>query len=123
MNYLPLHLVRLICLLLIFQANAQEVKFTEDFKSGTCTPFILSDHNKLLFTSISESLDLVVCDELENGVWTKCNSLSKDIFKYGLGNPTVSSDGQHLFYTTGTYDFSVPWKIHSLPIKEIDSTQ
>ena len=104
-------------------SNAQEVKFSEDFKSGTCTPFILSDQDKLLFASIGGSLDLVICDELENGEWTKCNSLFKDIIKNGLGNPTVSSDGQHLFYTTGTYDFSVPWKIHSIPIKEIDTTQ
>ena len=104
-------------------SNAQEVKFSEDFKSGTCTPFILSDQDKLLFASIGESLDLVICDELENGVWTKCNTLSKDILKNGLGNPTVSPDGQHLFYTIGTYDFSDPWKIINIPIKEIDTTQ
>lgn len=68
-----------------------------------CTPFISPDQGYLLFAAVGEQLDLMISFRNKEGRWTPALRLDKSINQNGQGNPSVTSDGKFLFFTTGTH--------------------
>ncbi|OJJ22431.1 hypothetical protein BKI52_07050 [marine bacterium AO1-C] len=80
--------------------------------NGTCTPYISPNEDYLIFANIGNKLDLWVAFKDKEGNWTKLRQLPDKINQQGQGNPSISPDGQFLFFTTGDHqgnNWTVKW--------------
>ena len=92
--------------------NAEKVEIPQELETGKCTPFISPKGDYILFASIGEQLDLMISHNNGKDGWTKAQKLSKNINKFGQGNPYVTSDNQFLFFASGehsTKNWSIKW--------------
>lgn len=80
--------------------EAQKLSVTQN--SLACTPYISADGQTLIYAEISNQLNLVISKKNSEGNWSQPVLLNKEINTHGQGNPYLTSDGEYLFYTTGT---------------------
>lgn len=80
--------------------EAKKLAITEN--SLACTPFVTADGQTLIYAAIGNRLDLMISIKTADGEWGKPVILDKRINTNGQGNPYLTPDGKHLFYTTGT---------------------
>ncbi len=90
---------------------AVKSKISMDLKTDKGTPHISADEDYLLFASIGNQLDLMICFNNGNGEWTNTKKLDTAVNSYGQGNPYVTPDNNFLFFATGKdlEDWSIKW--------------
>ena len=91
--------------------DAEKLKIANDPETLKATPCISPDEYYLVFASVGNQLDLMICFNDGNGGWTNLKKLDPAINSQGQGNPYVSPDGHFLFFATGKHlgDWSIRW--------------
>ena len=99
----------------VFQ-EAVKVEIPMKVASNKCTPYVSPDNSYLIFATVGKQLDLMISFRNENGEWTPALALDHSINDNGQGNPSVTSDGKFLLFTTGTItapdqkpDWNIKW--------------
>ncbi|MEO1654061.1 MAG: hypothetical protein AAFU64_10975 [Bacteroidota bacterium] len=96
-------------------------KTSIDLDSGKCTPYVSPDEDYLIFASIGEVLDLIICYPDGKGGWTNPKKLSPKINQQGQGNPYVTPNDQFLFFTVGDVkqgNWQIKWVDISSELKD-----
>lgn len=91
---------------------AQKVVINMEEQMGKCTPYISPKEDYLIFATVGDDLDLMVCFKDSVGQWSNVKSLSKKINTQGQGNPYVTPDNKFLFFTvidTTDNNWEVRW--------------
>jgi len=91
--------------------NARKLKLPAGLNTDKCTPYISPDESYLLFASIGDQLDLMICFNDGNGGWKNIKKLNTAINNKGQGNPYVTPGSDFLFFATGEHlgSWSVKW--------------
>jgi len=91
--------------------NAKKLPISDESKTNKCTPYISPNEDYLLFASIGETLELMICFKDKNGEWANPKKLSSEINSDGQGNPWVTPDNKFLFYAAGKHleKWSLKW--------------
>lgn len=90
---------------------AKKLEISKDAKANFCTPFVSPDEDYLMFASIGNQLDLMICFNNGDGEWINARKLDAAINDNGQGNPYVTPDNNFLFFATGknSENWSVKW--------------
>lgn len=92
--------------------NAEKATISMNLKTAKCTPYVSPKEDYLLFASIKNQLDLMICFSDGNGGWKNTRKLNCEINNNGQGNPYITPDNKFLFFTTGKHhekNWSVKW--------------
>jgi len=81
--------------------EAQKLSLSEKLSFGKCTPHVATDGNYLIFSEISNQLDLWITFNDGHDNWINARKLDSLINTNGQGNPYITPDNKYLFYTTG----------------------
>ena len=90
---------------------AKKLKISKDIKTNFCTPFVSPNEDYLIFASIGNQLDLMICFNNGDGEWINTKKLDTAINDNGQGNPYVTPDNNFLFFATGknSGNWSIKW--------------
>ncbi len=90
---------------------AKKLKISKDTKTNFCTPFVSPNEDYLIFASIGNQLDLMICFNNGDGEWINPKKLDTAINDNGQGNPYVTPDNNFLFFATGknSENWSIKW--------------
>ncbi len=91
-------------------SEAVKTQITLDIDVDKCTPYVSPDEDYLMFATVGNELELVICSNNGNGVWQNARKLNKQINTLGQGNPYVTPGDQFLFFTSGDHTGS-DWKL------------
>ena len=90
--------------------NAERTQILAATPHGKCTPYISPEEDYLIFASIGEQLDLMICYRDGNGHWHNAKTLNTSINTFGQGNPYITPDNKFLFFTSGNHS-NGKWKV------------
>lgn len=97
---------------------AEKVPIPMEVNSYKCTPYISADNSYLIFAAIGDQLDLMISFRGKNGDWTPALSLGDSINQNGQGNPSVTSDGKFLYFTSGS-ETTEDWVVNKVDMESI----
>lgn len=91
--------------------------FSDSTFQPSCTPYIAPDERYLILAKVNQDLDLMISFKDEAGGWSIPEVLSESINLRGQGNPSITSDGKMLLYTTVTA--AGVWQVNQIHFEDI----
>lgn len=90
--------------------NAKSLNLDAGKGSGSCTPYISPKEDYLIFAQINDGLSLWIALKDSKGNWTETRAFNEKINQQNQGNPSITPDGNFLFFATGDHQGN-NWKV------------
>ncbi len=104
--------------------NAEKLSFPTISNLSKCTPIIAPSEDYLVFATVGSQLDLMISYKDENNLWKQPQKLNSQINTFGQGNPYITPDEKHLFFTTAeNNNWKVNWVNITSELKILSNTK